>query len=124
MVRLNDILEEMAGKLNCVTAVSVVGMDGLTVAEYNPANVNFDAFSALFANSIKTVERSIRDLEEWGELEGTLILLKTDKAWILTHLLNNWFFLAIAVGRKEDLRNVRMVASQYADQLLRRLSPA
>jgi predicted regulator of Ras-like GTPase activity (Roadblock/LC7/MglB family) len=117
MTNLNEILQEMADHIEGLMALSVVGPDGLTVVEHNRAGVNTDAFSARFALVMNMVEKSIDDLEEWGEFQENLILIQTSKVWILTRLLKNQYFLVIAVTRKGNLRNVRLVAQKYAGPL-------
>ena len=117
MANLNDILREMADQMEGVITLSVVGPDGLTVAEHNQAGANTDAFSARFAMVMNMVGKSIDELEEWGEFKENLILIQTSKAWILTRLLKNQYFLCIAITRDGNLRNVRLVAQKYAVQL-------
>ena len=117
MAKLNEILQEMADQIDGLIALSVVGRDGLTVAEHNNAGVNMDAFSARFAMVMNMVGESIDELEEWGEYKENLILIQTSKVWVLTRLLKKHFFLVIAVTREGNLRNVRLVAQKYADPL-------
>ena len=117
MANLNDILREMAGQIEGVIALSVVGLDGITVVEHNPAGVDTDAFSASFAVIMNMVEKSINDLDEWGEFKDNLILIQSNKAWILTRLLKNRCFLVIAVTSDGNMRNVRLITGKYLDQL-------
>ena len=117
MAKLNEILREMADQIEGLIALSVVGPDGLPVVAHNQAGVNTDAFAARFAMVMNMVGKSIDDLEEWGEFKENLILIQTSKAWIMTRMLKNQYFLAIAVTRQGNLRNVRLVAQKYASQL-------
>ena len=124
MIPLKEILEEMAGQMNGVMVLSVVGVDGFTIAEYNPAGVNTDAVSALFALFMNSVEKSVNELENLGTFEENLVLIQTDKSWILTRLLTGNFFLNIVVSREETLQNIRLLARKYSGRLERALKPA
>ena len=117
MANLNDILREIAVQIEGLIALSVVGPDGITVAEKNHAGFNTDAFSAKFGMVMNMVGESVEELEEWGEFKENLVLIRTSKAWILTLTLKNHYFLVIAVTHRGNLRNVRLLAKKYADQL-------
>ena len=117
MANLNEIFQEMADQIEGLIALSVVGMDGITVVEHNPAGVNTDAFSAMFAMVMNMVEKSINDLDEWGVFKDNLLLMQTSKGLILTRLLNNPYFLVIAVTQDGNIGNLRQVAKKYASQL-------
>ena len=60
---LNDILDEMAGQVDGLIATAVVGMDGISIAQHNPAGADLDALSAKFAMVMKLVEKSAAELK-------------------------------------------------------------
>jgi len=115
MAGLKDILKEMAGEMDGVIALGVIGMDGIAVATHNPTGTDMDAISAKFAMLMKLGEKSTNDIKTMGEFEENLAQAKN--AWILTRFLGKEYYMALVVSREETLGNVRLVAQKYADQL-------
>ncbi len=118
MAGLNDILKEMADQIDGFIATGVVGMDGISIAQHNPAGADVDALSAKFAMVMKLVEKSVGDLN-LGEFEENLV--QSDKAWILTRQLTKHYYLGIVVSRESTLGNVRLVSNKYVDPIKKSL---
>ena len=117
MAGLKEILKEMAGEMDGVIALGVIGMDGITVATHNPTGADMDAISAKFAMLMKLGEKATNDIKTMGDFEENLVQAKN--AWILTRFLSKDYYVALAVSREGTLGNVRLVAQKYTDQLNR-----
>jgi CheY-like chemotaxis protein/predicted regulator of Ras-like GTPase activity (Roadblock/LC7/MglB family) len=120
MAGLKGTLQNMGQEIDGVIAVGVVGMDGITVAEHNPAGASTDSFSAKFTMVMKLVQRSINELRGLGELKEDLV--QTNKAWVLMRFVNEQYWLGIAVSRESTLGNVRLVANKYLKEVRQALS--
>jgi CheY-like chemotaxis protein/predicted regulator of Ras-like GTPase activity (Roadblock/LC7/MglB family) len=120
MAGLKGTLQNMGQEIDGVIAVGVVGMDGITVAEHNPAGANTDSFSAKFTMVMKLVQRSIAELKEMGALKEDLV--QTKNAWVLMRFVNDQYWLGIAVSRESTLGNVRLVANKYMKEIKQAVS--
>jgi predicted regulator of Ras-like GTPase activity (Roadblock/LC7/MglB family) len=117
MADMKDLLQEMASEIPGFIAADVVGVDGLSIANYsaNP-NFNTEMASAQFALVMKMVQKTTGRLKA-GEVEDNLVT--TDNAYILTRFLgDNTYYLSIAVDKTAaSLGNVRLMAREYAEPL-------
>ena len=114
MPGLKETLREMADEMDGVIAVSIAGMDGITVAAHNPSGADMDAIAAKFAMLMKLGQRASADIKGMGDFEENLI--QNQNAWVLTRFLNKNYYLAIAVSREGTLGNARLVAKKYAER--------
>jgi CheY-like chemotaxis protein len=112
-------LKEMAEDIEGVLACGVAGLDGVHLAEYNPAGADTDAFGMKFAMVMRLLEKSVQDLKI-GCFEENLV--QTEQAWVLTRFLTPRYYLEIAVDRGATLGTVRLVANKYSRQLAQWLS--
>ncbi|MCI5151147.1 MAG: response regulator, partial [Candidatus Electrothrix sp. MAN1_4] len=114
-----ELLEKIAGELDGVLAVQVIGLDGTTVALYNPTETDMKAFSINFTMVMKLIEKSVGSLQEMGEFEESLV--QSRNAWILTRFITPQHYVGIAVNREGTPGNVRLIARSYLDRLRRSL---
>jgi CheY-like chemotaxis protein/predicted regulator of Ras-like GTPase activity (Roadblock/LC7/MglB family) len=120
MANLSEHLKEMAGQIEGVIAIGVVGMDGIGVAHYNPNGADIESFDAKFSMVMKLADKSINDIKALGKMEENLI--QTDGAWVLSRFLNERYWLGIAVSREATLGNVRLVANKFSETIARAIA--
>ncbi|SDU61866.1 roadblock/LC7 domain-containing protein [Desulfobacula phenolica] len=114
MNSLKKILQEISQKLDGSLIINIIGMDGISIAEYNTNETNSDAFSAKFAVIMSMIERWTGELDEWGEFEEDLIVVKTSKVWIIALLLDSNYFLGFMINRQKGvLRNIQLIIKKY-----------
>lgn len=116
MAQLDDLLKQMSGEVNGFVATAVVGMDGLSVAQFVKGKANPDAISAQMALLFKLVDTSITKLNA-GSVEDNLVT--TEAAYILMRYLpDKHYFLGIAADRKGgSLGNLRLMSKMYTDRV-------
>jgi predicted regulator of Ras-like GTPase activity (Roadblock/LC7/MglB family) len=121
MINLNNTLKEMGSHIHELMALAVIGRDGMTVAEYNPAGMNLEGVYARFAMVLIGVEKSVNELEALGHFEDNLVLVKTEKVIFLIKLLGPRFFLGIAVSCDCPLNKVLALIKRYYRILVKEL---
>jgi predicted regulator of Ras-like GTPase activity (Roadblock/LC7/MglB family) len=114
---IRDMMLEMAGQIEGLTAVGVMGMDGVPIASYVPpgSKMNMELASAQFAQVMKLVQTSV-DKVGVGELEDNLIT--TSNGYVLTRALGDGSaYLGIVTTGDGILGMMRLVAKSYAERL-------
>lgn len=113
---MRDILKELGDQLSGFVAASVVGMDGLGIAEHSTGRVDVEAINAQMTLLIKLVDTSVTRLGA-GTIED--YLLTTENAYLLIRFLSgDEYYLGIAADRREaSLGNIRLQSRIYADRL-------
>ena len=85
---------------------AVIGMDGLPVAQAIKEKGSIDSIASKFTMVMKLVQKSMKGMENLGELEENLV--QAGNAWILTRFLNDRYFLCVAMSGPETLENWRI----------------
>jgi len=113
---MNDILKELSGQVPGFIATTVVGMDGLGIAEYAAGPVDVESINAQMTLLYKLVDSSVAKLKA-GVIED--YLLTTEKAYLLIRSLSDRnYYLGIATDRKSgNVGNMRLNSRLYADRL-------
>jgi predicted regulator of Ras-like GTPase activity (Roadblock/LC7/MglB family) len=119
---IQDILTELAEQLPGFVATSVVGMDGLGIADHAAAGVDTEAINAQMALLVKLVDTTVTKLTN-DEVDD--YLLTTDHSYLLVRFLEDKeYFLGIAADRNTaKLGNLRLnsrIYSQRVDKALPR----
>ncbi len=107
-----ELLATTALEIEGLLLTAIVGMDGFTIAEYNPSNADSEAFAAKFAIAMSLMRKTGKDVEV-GELVENLV--EFDNAFVLTRFIaGGQYFLAIAASRETTIGNVRVVARKFS----------
>lgn len=117
--KLNDILKELSEEISGYYASTVVGMDGLSLADHSKsAKSNAETTSAQLALLFKLVDTSAGKMNA-GTVEDNL--LTTDNAYVLMRFLpGKSYFLGVAIDRKAgNLGNLRLMSKIYTDRIAR-----
>lgn len=114
--KMQDILKEMAEDIDELLFVCVIGSDGMPIAQESKSNMSIDSFAAKFTMVMRLIEKSVKGLQEMGELEENLVQSKN--SWVITRFLEKNYFLCIAINRDAVLGNARMVSQKYANALI------
>jgi CheY-like chemotaxis protein len=116
---LRQVLDLMAGELDGVLTLAVLGVDGAVLAAHrvdrqiNAPDIN--TFAAKFAILLKLATRAVEDLDGLGVFEENLV--QTRDARILTRWLTDSHFLGLAVKRDGTLGGARLVVRKYLEML-------
>ena len=114
MNSLKNILQEISQKLDGSLIINIIGMDGISIAGYNTNETNSEAFSAKFAVIMSMIEKWTGELDECGEFEEDLIVVRTSKVWILALLLDSNYFLGFIINRQKGvLHNIKLIVKKY-----------
>ena len=114
--KMKEVLADLSGEATGLFASVVVGMDGLSVAEFAKKSVDVESFSAQMTLLIKLVDTTTKKVNA-GEVED--YLLTTDKAYLLIRFLeNNDYYLGIGATREgSNLGKLRLYSRIYAKRL-------
>ncbi len=114
---IQDILEELGGQLPGFVAASVVGMDGLGIADFSTTGVNVEAINAQMTLLVKLVETTISKLNPNDEVDD--YLLTTEDAYLLIRFLSGHdYFLGLAADRETaKLGNIRLNSRIYSERV-------
>ena len=115
-----DIFKKMATELHGGMMVSLMDLDGIMIAEYNPAQIPSDVFAAKFTMVIGIIEKTLKEFEGVGELRETIF--RASDAWIVCRLVAQSFYLGLVVNQESTLGNIRLVLGKYLDKV-RQLLP-
>ncbi len=113
---INDILKELSGQVPGFIAMTVVGMDGLGIAEYTAGSVNVESINAQMTLLYKLVDGAVTKLKA-GVIED--YLLTTEKAYLLIRSLSDRnYYLGITADRQSgNVGNMRLNSRIYAERL-------
>ncbi len=113
---MREILVELGQEVPGFMAASVVGMDGLGVANHAAGSLDTEIINAQMTLLFKLVNTSV-DKIGGGDIND--FLLTTDKAFLLIRYLSDRnYFLGIAADRrKANLGNMRLYNRIFADRL-------
>jgi predicted regulator of Ras-like GTPase activity (Roadblock/LC7/MglB family) len=113
---IHDILVELGRQTSGFIAASVVGRDGLGIAEHSNGAVDPEAINAQTTLLFKLVDTSVGKLAA-GALEDYLLTTK-DAYVLLRYLDDNEHFLGIAVDRNgTKLGSLRLNSRIYASRV-------
>jgi CheY-like chemotaxis protein/predicted regulator of Ras-like GTPase activity (Roadblock/LC7/MglB family) len=115
-----DIFKKMTSELHGGMMISLMDIDGITIAEHNPAQIPSDIFAAKFAMVIGIIENTLKEFEGVGELKETIF--QASDAWIVCRLVAHTFYLGLVVSQETTLGNIRLVLGKYIDKV-RQLLP-
>jgi CheY-like chemotaxis protein len=115
-----DLFKKMASEMHGGMMVSLMDLDGIMIAEHNPAQIPSDVFAAKFAMVIGIIEKTLKEFEGVGELKEAIF--QASDAWIVCRLVAPAFYLGIVVNQETTLGNIRLVLGKYIDKV-RQLLP-
>jgi CheY-like chemotaxis protein/predicted regulator of Ras-like GTPase activity (Roadblock/LC7/MglB family) len=115
-----ELFKKMATELHGGMMVSLMDLDGMMIAEHNPAQIPSDVFAARFAMVIGIIEKTLKEFDGVGELKETIF--QASEAWIVCRIVDPSFYLGIMVNQESTLGNIRLVLGKYIDKV-RQLLP-
>ncbi|MDO9110627.1 MAG: response regulator [Desulfatirhabdiaceae bacterium] len=115
-----DLFKKMATEMHGVMMISLMDLDGMVIAEHNPAQIASDVFAAKFAMVIGIIEKTLTEFEGVGELRETIF--QASEAWIVCRLVVPTFYLGLAVNQESTLGNIRLVLGKHIEKV-RQLLP-
>ena len=120
MKQIVDLFKKMATEMHGVMMISLMDLDGIMIAEHNPAQIPSDVFAAKFAMVIGIIEKTLKEFEGVGELKETIF--QASDAWIVCRLVVPAFYLGLVVNQESTLGNIRLVLGKHIDKI-RQLLP-
>ncbi|MBA7596336.1 roadblock/LC7 domain-containing protein [candidate division WOR-3 bacterium] len=114
-VDYKGILEKTVGSILGAFAASIVGMDGIPLADFSKEET-FDqnVFDAEIATILSTGEKAIKDTQA-GELKE--IILTTDNTTIIAHTIGrNYFVMIVLSGESQNIGIARLSARKLAQE--------
>ena len=116
MAKLDDILKEMGGEVTGYIASSIVGMDGICIAQHAKVKMDAEVTAAQMTLLLKLVDSSVTKLGA-GVVEDNLTT--TDNTYtLMRYLPDKQYYLGLAIDRKTgSLGNARMISKMYGDRI-------
>ncbi|MBD3289438.1 hypothetical protein GF337_11600 [candidate division KSB1 bacterium] len=116
MTKLDTILKEIEQQIPGFLSISVVGLDGLSIAVNCASDFDYETANAQFALVMKLLSKTANQL---GKKSIDDFLVTTEHAYLLTRLVGDGsFWFGIAIDRNAGtLGNMRLVAKQFADEV-------
>ncbi|MBN1260245.1 MAG: DUF4388 domain-containing protein [Anaerolineae bacterium] len=114
---IQDILKELGEQVPGFIAASVVGMDGLGIAEHAATKVDVEAINAQMTLLVKLVDTTIRKLSPNDAVDD--YLLTTERAYFLVRFLEGKdYFLGFAADRRvTKLGSMRLNSRIYTERV-------
>jgi predicted regulator of Ras-like GTPase activity (Roadblock/LC7/MglB family) len=120
-VDYKGILEKTVSSVLGAFAASIVGMDGISLADFSK-DESFDqgVFDAEIATILSTGEKAIKDTQA-GDLKE--IILSTSNNTIIAHTIGeNYFVMMVLQGESQNIGiarlSVKKLAQEFAQSLL------
>ncbi|TES92905.1 MAG: hypothetical protein E3J87_03650 [Candidatus Cloacimonadota bacterium] len=120
-VDYKGILEETVGSVLGAIAASIVGMDGIPLADFcKDESYDQTIFDAEIATILSTGARAIKDTQA-GELKE--IILTTESTTIIAHTIGeNYFVMIVLKGESQNIGiarlSIRKLTQEFAKSLL------
>lgn len=114
---IQDILEELGEQVPGFISASVVGMDGLGIADYSTTGVNVEAINAQMTLLVKLVDTTINKLNPNDAVDD--YLLTTENAYLLVRFLSGHdYYLGISADRRTTkLGSMRLNSRIYTERV-------
>jgi CheY-like chemotaxis protein/predicted regulator of Ras-like GTPase activity (Roadblock/LC7/MglB family) len=113
--QFTDLFKKMAAEMHGGMMISLMDIDGIPIAEHNPAQIPSDVFAAKFAMIIGTIEKTLKEFEGVGDLKETIF--QASDAWIVCRLVTPGFYLGLMVNQESTLGNIRLVLGKYVEKI-------
>lgn len=110
-----ELFKKMAAEMHGVMMIGLMDLDGIVIAEHNPAQIPSDVFAAKFAMVIGIIEKTLKEFKGVGELKETIF--QSSDAWIVCRLVVPTFYLGIVVNQESTFGNIRLVLGKYIDKV-------
>lgn len=116
MTKLDTILKEIEQQIPGFLSISVVGLDGLSIAVNCASDFDYETANAQFALVMKLLSKTANQL---GKKSIDDFLVTTEHAYLLTRFVGDGsFWFGIAIDKNAGtLGNMRLVAKQFADEV-------
>jgi len=116
MAKMDEILKQMAQEIDGFEAAEVIGMDGLSIAQYSRAKLNLELIAAQLTLLIKLLDTAVNK-STGGILEDNL--LTTQLHYVMMRYLpgKQHYLAVIADHRNANLGNLRLVTGVYLERL-------
>jgi len=114
--KLDETLKEMSAEITGYIASTVVGLDGMSIAQHTRSKVDPELISAQMALLFKLVDTTMVKVNG-GTVEDNLTT--TENAYVMMHYLpGKKYFLGIVTDHKTaNLGNMRLIGKIYAERL-------
>jgi predicted regulator of Ras-like GTPase activity (Roadblock/LC7/MglB family) len=114
MLKLENILKEMADEIPGFIATSIVGMDGLGLANYSIGDFDYETANAQFALVMKLLLKTVNQM---GKSSFEDYLVANENSYLMTFFIGDvTYWVGIAVDRKKGtLGNMRLIARNYRE---------
>lgn len=119
-VDYKGILEKTVGGVLGAFAASIVGMDGIPLADFSK-DESYDqtTFDAEIATILSTGERAIKDTQA-GDLSE--IILSTESNTIIAHTIGeNYFVMIVLRGESQNIGMARLMVRKLAEEFAKTL---
>jgi len=113
-VPFRDVLEGIRDRVDGTLAVSVIGLDGISVASINDGNVPLEAMGAEFGGFIKSVAQSKRELNTGEVLQFSLV---TEKYIVMIFAVTQEYYVLLVTKPEGNYGRARFELAR-AKQLL------
>ena len=111
-----DVLQGIRDRVDGTLAVSVIGLDGISVASINDGNVPLEAMGAEFGGFIKSVGQSKRGLNTGEVLQFSLV---TEKYIVMIFTVTQEYYVLLVTNPEGNYGRARFELAR-AKQLLQK----
>jgi predicted regulator of Ras-like GTPase activity (Roadblock/LC7/MglB family) len=118
--QMTDLFRKMCAEMHGGMMISLMDIDGISIAEYNPAQIPSEVFVAKFAVIIGIVQKTLNEFEGVGDLKETIF--QASNAWVVCRHVSPGFYLGMMANQESQLGNIRLVLGKYIDKI-RQLLP-
>mgnify|MGYP001132521121 CR=1 FL=1 len=119
-VDYSEMLEKTVGSTLGASAASIVGMDGIPLADFNKdESFEQSVFDAEIATILSTGEKAIKDTQS-GELKE--VILSTDNVTIIACTIGKDYFVMIVLkGESQNIGMARLTIRKLSKELAKTL---
>ena len=110
-----DLFKKMFSEIHGGMMISLMDVDGLEIAEYNPAQIPADVFVAKFSMIIGIIQKTLNEFEGAGELKEAIF--QAGNAWIICRQVGSGYYLGMMVNPESTLGNIRLVMGKYSEKI-------
>jgi CheY-like chemotaxis protein/predicted regulator of Ras-like GTPase activity (Roadblock/LC7/MglB family) len=110
-----DLFKKMFSEIHGGMMISLMDVDGLDIAEYNPAQIPADVFVAKFSMIIGIIQKTLNEFEGAGELKEAIF--QAGNAWIICRQVGSGYYLGMMVNPESTLGNIRLVMGKYSEKI-------
>lgn len=113
--QFSDLFKKMFAEIHGAMMISLMDVDGIEIAEYNPAQISSEVFVAKFSMIIGIIQKTLNEFDGAGDMKEAIV--QASNVWIICRQVRSGYYLVMMVNQESTLGNIRLVMGKYIEKI-------